>query len=251
MPKILVATIGSGPAEDFMTALLPKGLEVYILENHDGIVGSLESIQPDIMVFDVDTPEFGGLGGLGSLKEQGHLEGVLVIVFSKVSGIEFVKQTMALGVTGYLYKPIAPSEIAAQVESLIRETVPGGNKREFVRVKPRKGEQTAVELLLQGSKSVSADVLDVSLGGVALRLRHPERSGSVSIGYSGTVRFFFDDEPNILVKGESVLARGDTLALRFTEVPEDALRVLCRYIHNRLICEDADTEKARGYLEMV
>lgn len=253
MLKILVAIGEASYAEEFMTALLPKGFEVYIVEKQAALLEIARQRRPDIIVFDTDVAEYHGLEGIGELRQDPTLRASRIIVFSKISGLDFVKAAMRQGVVGYLYKPIAAREIEQQIERILEGVTGGDQRREFVRVKPAPFEESHVEILAAGGEGISGSVLDISLGGVALRLSNSQRASELVAGrVYPLVRLALAGEPTAEFAAEVVLARGDMVAIKFRGLPDEALRILCRYIHNRLLAvEGTDAAAGERLLKMV
>ena len=220
-----------------MTALLPRGLEVYIVDTRKALLEIAAQRHPDLLIIDYDEPEYGGLDGLAALRSQASIHGVRLVLFSRESGLDFVKATMRLGVVGYLPKPIAVVEIVEKLEHIIINTTGGGQRREYVRVKPGPHEKVAVELFLgPNNGGIGGVLLDISLGGIAYRLSTPKRITDIAIGeVYPRLELSLPDEPLVQVGVVAVLARSDTAAFKFNSISEDALRTLCRYIHGRLM----------------
>jgi len=229
-------------AENFMMALLPRGYEVYIVEGHDVLLKIAEEHHPQVIVFDSDAESFGGIEGLRALKQVPAAKAAYYIIFSKMSGLEFVKTTMKIGVSGYLYKPITAEGLREHLYRMLEEVEQRtGNWREFVRVKPYPFEEATLELDIPGVESISGEILDISLGGVAFRLARPERIGAIIGGQTySSMRISLDEHGSVSLAATAVLARGNSAAFQFSRIDEDSLRVLCRYIHEKLIRRSSD-----------
>lgn len=252
MLRILVALGDAEYAEDFMMALLPRGYEVYIVERHETLLQLAEKYTPHVVIFDADAEIHNKIDGLTELRSVPALKQSHFIVFSRESGLEFVKATMKLGAIGYLFKPISQDMLRdqltknlAQVESMV------ANRREFVRVKPGPFEKTGVELAIPGEQAISGVILDISLGGVAFRLARPERIRSITIGKTyHDLHLSMEHVGTIATAGVAVLARGDSAAFQFTGLNDAALKALCRYIHSKLVMTAPEDPHAQ-YMKLV
>jgi CheY-like chemotaxis protein len=252
MAKIMVAVGETENAELFMMALLPKGHEVYIVEKYPALLLISRQRQPDLIVVDTDVPEFKGIEGLRELRRDPSLAACKAVIFSHDSGLDFVKATMKLGVVGYLYKPTSAGEIREQMDRIIETISIGHSRREFVRVKPARGEKSMVEVFVDREKSVSGSLLDISLGGIAIRLNNPERAGLLESGRQyEKLRLYLEGLTSTELGAEAVVVRGDTAAFRFRGMGDEALRVLCRYIHQRLLGADEKSGGQERMLNMV
>jgi CheY-like chemotaxis protein len=227
-----------------MAALLPKGMEVYILDELSALQTIGEMRKPDVVIVDFDAPAYGGLAGIEKLRELDWLRTARLVLYSYESGLDFVRTTMSLGVVGYLPKPISTQEIWDKLESIISNTAGGGQRREFVRVKPAPMETSRVELFIgMDGAGVGGELLDISLGGVAYKLHNPQRISEISMGQAyPRLELSLKDEPTVQVGVLAVIARGGTAAFKFTALTEEAMRTLCRYIHSRLMDASAEEE---------
>jgi len=251
MTRILVAIGETKHAEDFMTILLPRGFEVYIVEKKTELFDIARQRTPDVIIFDSDVEEYQKLVGLQEIRKDPSLGRAHIILLSKESGLDFVKTTMKLGVVGYLYKPISSEQLEEQVLKLLETITINDNRREYVRVKPASFENSRAELFISGSEGISGDVLDISLGGVALRLSNGMRLSEIQIGILyDNMRLSLEGMPLIQVSCTAVLAKGDVVAFKFSKLNDTPLKVLCRYIHNKLMNMDTDDPSSK-YMKMV
>lgn len=244
MAIILVAVTDETEAEDFMTVLLPKGLEVYIVDRWDALLKVATENAPDLLIFDIDSEVFYGMRGLRELRKNTSVAQSKVVVLSKESSLEFVKETMRLGTVGYIYKPVNAAQMNENIDAILENAEGGGHRRQFVRVKPAQFESSRMELLSGSINNISGTIMDISLGGVAVRLSNAQRLEELQIGveYPGSV-LHLEGEEQVTVTVKAVIARGDTAAFQFTLIDDNANRVLCRYIHRRLMENFHGTDK--------
>ena len=166
--RILVAVGDRGQGEDFMAALLPKGLEVYIVDSQVSLRNIGQMRRPELVIVDYDAGEYGGLAGLEELRQLEWVRLARLVVYSRESGLDFVRMTMRLGVVGYLHKPVSMQEIWEKLEAIVSNTSGGGQRREFVRVKPAPLETSRVELFTgPAGAGIGGELLDISLGGTS------------------------------------------------------------------------------------
>jgi len=244
----IVAALESGDTGDeFISALLPKGFEVYVVNSKESLLKIANSRKPDLLIIDYDAPEYSKIAGLEEIRSNPDLRTCRIVLFSTESGLDFVKATMRFGVVGYLPKPINMEEIEERIAQIITSSTGGGKRREFVRVKPASLETLDVELFLSsGSASIGGEVMDISIGGVACRLRNPKRAAEIENGrLYPRMDIALSREQRIQVGVIPVIARGDTVAFRISQLNEYALRLLCKYIHRRLLEGEDDTGDGR------
>jgi CheY-like chemotaxis protein len=222
--------------EDFMAALLPQGIEVYVVHSRTELFDVGRQRCPEVVVIDYDDPEFAGTAWLEDVRSDPKLRPSKLVLLSRESGLDFVRATMRHGVVGYIARPINLEKIRESMDQIIKTTAGGGKRREFVRVKPGALDNADTEIFLNDAgRSIGGQVLDISLGGVACRLRNPSRINEIEIGRTyPRMEISFSQEPRIHLGVSAVAARGDTIAFRFTALSEESLRALCKYVHRRL-----------------
>lgn len=77
----------------------------------------LQSIQPDMVVTDIDMP---GMDGLAAIREiHTRYPDLRVLVLSAHEGVDYVKRAVANGACGYLRKDAAPYELELAVRSIV------------------------------------------------------------------------------------------------------------------------------------
>ena len=237
MACILVALDTDDTGDDFVSALLPQGFEVYVLHSKAAVIKTAYLHAPDLLIIDYDSREYSGLSGLEEMRNDPKLRPARIVLFSTESGLDFVKATMRFGVVGYLPKPIAQAEIRERLGQIITSSTGGGKRREFVRVKPDPSDMVDFELFLDDIHAgIGGTVMDISIGGVACRLRNPKRASEIVMGMPyPRMDIAISRDERIQVGVTAVIARGDTVAFRISDIEDVALRSLCRYIHRRLI----------------
>lgn len=78
-----------------------------------------ESLQPDIIITDINMPGIDGLSMIEQLKESTSAE---FIIFSGYSEFEYAKRAIKLGVHGYLLKPVDDDEFLSVLDETV-ETI--------------------------------------------------------------------------------------------------------------------------------
>ncbi len=73
----------------------------------------------DLVMLDINMPVMNGLEFIKKVKELGAYERIPIIISSTEGTEEFTKQGMELGASGYVTKPVQPSELHGLIESLL------------------------------------------------------------------------------------------------------------------------------------
>jgi CheY-like chemotaxis protein len=253
VPCIITALDIADSGDEFISPLMPKGFEVYVVHSNETLLKIIRSHPPDLMIVDYDNPEYNKSAGLEELRSMPEMRTCRIVLFSTESGLDFVKATMRFGVVGYLPKPISMEEIEERLGQIISSSTGGGKRREFVRVKPAALETLDFELFLGSeSASIGGEIMDISIGGVACRLRNAKRAAEIENGRMyPRMEIALSRDQRIQVGVIPVIARGDTVAFRITQLNEESLRLLCKYIHKRLIEDEEDNSPNRDKLMKV
>ena len=95
--------------------------ELQVLEAADGkeaFERILEAI-PDLVLLDIRMPGQSGFDVLRQIKEDPRLDSTRVLAFTAFAMHEERRRALAAGFDGYITKPINPSELRKQIESLL------------------------------------------------------------------------------------------------------------------------------------
>jgi len=93
-----------------------------IVDAQNGRVGLEKLVQhPDIdlVLLDINMPVMNGLEFIKKVKELGTYEHIPIVISSTEGKEEDTKRGIELGASGYVTKPIQPSDLHAVVEALL------------------------------------------------------------------------------------------------------------------------------------
>lgn len=88
--------------KDFLTS---KDFDVLTSNDSTGIIGSIKSFNPDLILLDLLMPGMGGFEICEILNKDAETQGIPIIVVSGLQDITDIKRAYAIGVVGYLTKP--------------------------------------------------------------------------------------------------------------------------------------------------
>ena len=86
-------------------------------ENGREALEKVTSLEPDVVITDIQMPYMDGLQLAEALQEKEYPE-KKVVLFSGYDEFEYAKQAIRLGVTGYILKPINIGELTAVLQKL-------------------------------------------------------------------------------------------------------------------------------------
>ena len=111
------------------TLLTPNGLILTLVDNPRRFWETLEETQPDLIIFDLDMPEFSGLDLCRMLRTDPLHEGLPVLFLTVRSDPEVIEEIFAAGADDYVPKPVIGPELLTRISNrleraqLRRETV--------------------------------------------------------------------------------------------------------------------------------
>ncbi len=87
---------------------------------------------PDLILSDVEMPQFDGLKLLGQLRKSGYYRQLPVLMLSGHNDTQLIEQCMQAGATAFIAKPFNPPDLLCLLHQTIegsaaRENVPFGN----------------------------------------------------------------------------------------------------------------------------
>jgi len=97
-------------------------LDLFSFENGQTALREISTVKPDLIITDVHMQPMGGIEFLKHLREVAdeRLANIPVIFLSADSSASTVKETLLLGVAGYIVKPPNINILAARIEQALR-----------------------------------------------------------------------------------------------------------------------------------
>ena len=102
------------------TWLQKKGYRVVEAENGFQAVAEAESVQPDLIIMDVEMPELDGLSATRKIRALENSKDVPIVVVSAYSADQFRDDALAAGCNAYVSTPFEPDKLEKLIESLLK-----------------------------------------------------------------------------------------------------------------------------------
>jgi CheY-like chemotaxis protein len=120
MERILIADDKAGGRELVRAVLERCGYAIY--EAADGIeaLRVARNIHPDLIVLDLNMPGVDGFGVIRELRRDSDFASIPVLALTASAMQGDRERAIAAGFTGYISKPIGPSQLRAEVDRLLR-----------------------------------------------------------------------------------------------------------------------------------
>ena len=92
-----------------------RGFEVLTLDNPLNFWGTLETMEPDVLIFDVEMPSLSGIELCQVVRNDPRTNGLLIFFITAHTDAETMRRVFAAGADDYLSKPIIGSELVTRI----------------------------------------------------------------------------------------------------------------------------------------
>lgn len=122
MKKILLVEDDQFLVRVYKLKLEKFGFNVIYMEDGRGVVQTVRTEKPNLIVLDILLPNKGGMEVLKELKENSETKDVPVVVLSQLSMEEDIEKSKSAGAVDHLVKSkMSFNEVAEQVKKLLME----------------------------------------------------------------------------------------------------------------------------------
>ena len=106
--------------------LLVRKLGCEVVECVNGVEGlsAMAKEHVDLAIVDVNMPELNGIDFVEAVRDSPTLKDVCIVMLTSDRREEVVRQLLAMGVAGYIVKPLVPDVVLAKLEPILRSIVP-------------------------------------------------------------------------------------------------------------------------------
>lgn len=99
-----------------------QNIQVTTLEDPTHIWNALKTVQPDLLILDINMPEINGLSLCQSIRETPDWSWLPILILTVQTERQIVQQVFTSGADDYLAKPIVPDELAMRVLHRIKRS---------------------------------------------------------------------------------------------------------------------------------
>ncbi len=108
---------------DFLRALLePWGFQLTLLDNPEYFWATLDRVAPDLLILDVEMPEYSGIDLCQVARNDPRWENLPILFLSARCDRETVQQVFAAGADDYVAKPVFGPELIARILSRLERS---------------------------------------------------------------------------------------------------------------------------------
>jgi two-component system, chemotaxis family, chemotaxis protein CheY len=106
--------------------LLVRKLGCEVVECVNGVEGlsAMAKEHVDLAIVDVNMPELNGIDFVEAVRDSPTLKDVCIVMLTSDRREEVVRQLLAMGVAGYIVKPLVPDVVLAKLEPILKSIMP-------------------------------------------------------------------------------------------------------------------------------
>ncbi|MDH5681556.1 MAG: PilZ domain-containing protein [Spirochaetota bacterium] len=222
--------------KDFLTLkFLSEGFEIYDGKNPKTVQNIVETKGKGYLLVSINqlnSKWFEFLIHQRTYKDDKDLH---IIVLSSKNDKEFIQTLLFLVVRGLIPANLTPDDIFGRLLKLVQGSETQNEKREYQRVSPTPADNLSMNLPIPNTDTIlSGEVINISIGGVALQLANTGESKWMSDGML-IERTQMRINGKIGITGIKVVAiKGQVIGCRFYRPTDYFLSLLGRYLLDRL-----------------
>ena len=109
--KVLAVDDSKTIRELVSLTLSEAGIESQVVEDGQHGLEVLETIDPDVIITDINMPRMDGFGFIDAVRDQDNHKATPILVLTTESGSELKARARSAGATGWIVKPFDPAKL--------------------------------------------------------------------------------------------------------------------------------------------
>lgn len=153
--------------------LISSGIEVYVANSLERAETIFDKVKISILVVDIDNKKVNYFDFIKNLREKKNTEALRIILLTKNIEKDILSKYIPHGLIGFLPKNLDLEIYPRKIVKFIDSHLSQNEKRRNVRITPAENDKISIRLPITGKESdrVEADVIDLSIQGVAFKFR--------------------------------------------------------------------------------
>lgn len=232
--SICIVISNKTTASSIAAIILNLGFASIISANPEAAKDSIESTEIDFILLDLDFADNKSFELLDYVNAHDDYASIKIIGASFHTDRTFIARLKNYNFIGFLPKPFTRKVIENKITALIDTFKEHSSRRKHVRVVPEVNELMRVSFQLKNRKSISAKVLDVSLGGIGISLYADYDDEELTPGNLIEHIRFHASNYEIDVDAKLINKKEKFIAFKFTHFYNNTNQDLARYILRKL-----------------
>jgi diguanylate cyclase (GGDEF)-like protein len=117
--RVLIVDDDADLAAHFRLVLMGAGMHAEVLDQPDQIVEQLSAFRPELVLMDMNMPEYSGIELAGVIRQHDNWVGLPIVYLSAETDLDKQLQALGRGGDDFLTKPISDSQLIAAVRARI------------------------------------------------------------------------------------------------------------------------------------
>lgn len=221
-------------AQDISEQLLNKGIASYTYSSPDEAIEGFEINKFDFLLLDFDYPEEKYLKILDFIKDNEKTGDTFIIGAAFKINQQMIKKLKPYNIISILIKPITNELISTKIDSIINKLKDHFPERKHIRIQPDPNELLQASIRLDNDRYLTAKILDVSIGGLALQLYSENKAEELKLNKIIEHIIFDVENKKINVTAKIVKRVKKFIGLKFTRFDQDSEKYLKQYIMKKM-----------------
>lgn len=220
----------------FKSLFLTLGFKPEVYEDLTNAKNAFSEKAFNLLFLDFDYYDNLSLNFLEDLKKEELIHNVYLIGTGFNINLQILNTLQQFNLIGFLKKPVNEETIKGQIEKILDKCNFAYNeKRRHIRITPFPDDMMQCTFLLPGSgKHISAKIINMSLGGLAIELYSDIETGELDAGKPIEHLTFNAPIKQVDTEIEVVKKTGKFIACKFLQFYNNTNEILARYIMKRL-----------------
>lgn len=229
--KMLIHTFSPNDSRELGIELIPMGIEGMSV-NHPDEAKKLLSQNPDVTIVLTETAESEYLEALKAINPKIQL---FLLVHNDLKPADLIALTRT-GIRAIIHYT---ENFAAMSDEVIRNilslNIRSQERRFHIRIQPREFEQIKAAVFIKNLKKfVRGDVVDISAGGIALKLHDSLEASLLQPGSVYDPLLISFQGMDIKTMATLIAKRNNAAGFKFDNVEPKDMRKISSYIHTRI-----------------
>lgn len=170
--------------KDYLTLkFLSQGIDIYVGTDQKKVEDILEKKGPGFIFVNINQMNSPWLQMLARLRQYKSEDDYKLVILSDKTDRDFIQCLLLLNVTVLIPEKLENEDIYSRLNKLLNNGDVQNEKRQFQRITPRPNDDITINLSVPNTSIIiSAKIINISIGGVALELNDKSEAHWLEVG---------------------------------------------------------------------